>query len=222
MRQGEAFSPVAGPEVLGGGRYQIVRRLGEGGMGVVYEAYDRDRRHLVALKTLRAFDADALYRFKQEFRTVADVHHTNLVRLCELIATEDGEVFFTMELVHGVNFTRYVQRSPPSTSVPPASTVVIVEPAVRERDTVRPGSPARAEKRHAPTLTSPDVDRLRAALCQLAKGVHAIHAQEQPRPPAALRLGRRDPRRPVHGPPEPRSEQAADRGRDLAPTRRFP
>jgi serine/threonine protein kinase len=89
-------------------RYVVVRCVGQGGMGVVYEAFDRQRRHAVALKTLPRFDADALYRFKQEFRTLADVHHTNLVHLYELVASETGRAFFTMELVHGTDFARYV------------------------------------------------------------------------------------------------------------------
>src|SRR5580700_6810149 len=57
---------IAGtPEWRGNERYDVVRRIGEGGMGVVYEAYDRDRGHAVALKTVQVFAADALYRFKQ-------------------------------------------------------------------------------------------------------------------------------------------------------------
>src|SRR4051794_40201454 len=85
-------------------RYEIRRTLGEGGMGVVYEAFDRERQQLVAIKTLRHSDPGALSRIKQEFRTLAGVQHPNLVRLYELAATEGGEVFFTMELVRGTDF----------------------------------------------------------------------------------------------------------------------
>jgi hypothetical protein len=98
----------AGAQLLAG-RYRVVRRLGEGGMGVVYEAYDRDRAQSVALKTLPGFDADALYRFKREFRTLADLHHHNLVRLYELVAAEEGRAVFTMELVQGIDFLRYAR-----------------------------------------------------------------------------------------------------------------
>ena len=56
-------------------RYQLQRRLGSGGMGVVYEAFDTERRTNVALKVMRSVEAAALYRFKKEFRVLADLHH---------------------------------------------------------------------------------------------------------------------------------------------------
>jgi eukaryotic-like serine/threonine-protein kinase len=90
-------------------RYDVRRCIGTGSMGAVYEAFDRERRQPVALKKLRHFSPAALYLFKQEFRTLADVHHPNLVRLYELVATDAHDVFFTMELVRGTELLAHVR-----------------------------------------------------------------------------------------------------------------
>ena len=88
----------------GTARFEVVRRIGAGGMGVVYEALDRERNTPVALKTLRHLTPDSLIRFKHEFRALQDLHHDNLVSLGELFEHR-GRWFFTMELVRGVGRT---------------------------------------------------------------------------------------------------------------------
>ncbi len=68
----------------GTARFNILRRIGAGGMGVVYEAFDRERSCRVALKTLRQPGGEELLRLKTEFRALQDVQHRNLVSLGEL------------------------------------------------------------------------------------------------------------------------------------------
>jgi hypothetical protein len=78
-------------------------------MGVVFEAFDRERGQAVAVKTLLNFGAEALYRFKREFRALVDVQHPNLVRLYELVVSETDRACFTMELVRGPDFVEHVR-----------------------------------------------------------------------------------------------------------------
>ena len=150
-------------------RFTLVRRLGTGGMGVVYEAYDQERGELIALKTMRRVDPIALVWFKQEFRALSDITHPNLVNLYELFAVED-RWFFTMELVEGTDLVTYVKSRPE-----PVSFRVVVRHAPGEDETSHgPGlCPAHeTESRHTRLF---DEARLRDALGQLAQGIDVLH-----------------------------------------------
>jgi serine/threonine protein kinase len=87
-------------------RYEFLSMIGEGGMGIVYEAFDKRRRLRVALKTF-PFKPEGLRRFKREFRAVANLRHPNLVRLYDLGATE-GAIFYTMEILQGQDPCRFL------------------------------------------------------------------------------------------------------------------
>lgn len=164
-------------------RFQIVRRIGAGGMGVVYEAHDRERNAKVALKTLPFADAAALYRFKQEFRSLADVIHVNLVSLYQLISVGD-QWFFTMELVDGCSFLDYVR---PRTAGTGSTSRINQTPQRGEltQETVEfqtpPSTLAGSDETCTPfpmptVLGAANHERLRVALRQLAAGVCALHA----------------------------------------------
>jgi len=91
------------PGDLLGGRYEILQLLGEGGMGAVYKARDREVEHLVALKLIRPEMANhpvILARFKQELLTARQVTHRNVIRIYD-IAEAEGAKYITMEYVEG-------------------------------------------------------------------------------------------------------------------------
>lgn len=92
-------------------RFTLCRSLGSGGFGEVFEAYDHVRQHKVALKVPHEASPRTIFLVKQEFRTMADVAHPNLVNLFEL-HTQGPDWFFTMELVEGSNFYRRLQGEP--------------------------------------------------------------------------------------------------------------
>src|SRR5258706_5541947 len=96
-------APDAQVLAFGGGRFEVRGTLGSGGAGVVYRVFDRQLQREVALKHLRQASGRDLYRFKKEFRALADIVHPSLVALHELHAT-NGDWFFTMELIDGVSF----------------------------------------------------------------------------------------------------------------------
>ncbi len=184
-----AHDNIAEAPFLGSSRFAIQRRLGMGGMGVVYQAFDRERNQVVALKTLRDMDAATVVRFKREFRALADVSHPNLVSLYELVAIET-HIFFTMELVPGVSFLRWARGGGEDDPDPlDGDTVELSEIVVDapETDSTEPGKrghltprPRPARPRAAPVSSAPpaqlDLARLRPSLMQLAEGVAALHA----------------------------------------------
>jgi len=95
-------TPIELGRVLGH-RYEILQLLGEGGMGTVYKARDREVDRLVAVKVIRpelAQNADALHRFKQELVLARQITHRNVIRIFDL-GEADGMKFITMEFIDG-------------------------------------------------------------------------------------------------------------------------
>ncbi len=96
-------------ELDAGERYEIRRALGSGGVGVVYEALDRESGAIVAIKTLRDVTPDALYRLKREFRLLQGLQHRGVCQPYELFE-HAGRWFITMECVQGEELLRHVGR----------------------------------------------------------------------------------------------------------------
>ena len=92
------------------GRYQIVRPIGEGGMGTVYLAEQRDPiRRCVALKVIKlGMDtSQVLARFAKERQALAMMDHPNIARIFDAGATPKGRPYFVMEYIEGVPITQY-------------------------------------------------------------------------------------------------------------------
>jgi serine/threonine protein kinase/WD40 repeat protein len=83
------------------GEYRIIREIGRGGMGIVYEAEQEALGRLVALKVLRApADGECLLRFRREARAAARLHHTNIVPVFD-IGERDGIHYYAMQFIQG-------------------------------------------------------------------------------------------------------------------------
>ncbi len=93
-------------------RYEIIRLLGQGGMGAVYQARDRELERQVALKVIRAdmvASPEILKRFKQELILARQITHKNVIRIFDL-GEADGIKFITMEYIEGEDLQSILRR----------------------------------------------------------------------------------------------------------------
>src|SRR6516225_678774 len=109
-------SPLAGtrlqslaPRFPAIARYRVVRLLGEGGMGTVYEAEQDSPRRTVALKVIRPGLASdfLLKRFAREAQILGRLHHGGIAQVYDAGVAEGGQPYFVMELIAGVPLDRY-------------------------------------------------------------------------------------------------------------------
>ncbi len=140
-------------------------------MGMVFEAWDHEREMRVALKTLSVMSPNALFLFKEEFRSLAGILHENLVALYELNEHEN-QYFLSMEFVEGVEFLTAVHTTPPSVAESYRGALLnsdATETMPGEELAITPAGPAR--------VADPgDPEKVRAIMSQVAAGLTALHA----------------------------------------------
>lgn len=106
--------PIVGKFI--GGRYRVDRRLGAGGMGVVYAAEHVDLQRPVAIKVIRpeaATNRVGVERFHQEARTAGKLGHPNIVDVFDLGRLDDGRPFMVMPLLRGMDFEEVLHERGP-------------------------------------------------------------------------------------------------------------
>ncbi|WP_372894425.1 protein kinase [Stieleria sp.] len=114
---GDATVSMQVPSANRIGDYALVRELGRGGFGIVYEARHLRRNEPVALKTLprlkdgkarSSSEAERLHRFRREFRSLCEINHAHLAGM-QTLEVDGDRWFFTMDLVDGINFLDHVR-----------------------------------------------------------------------------------------------------------------
>ncbi len=94
-------------------RYQILKELGRGGMGIVFHAYDKQLKEQVAIKILSPLlsnDEDALQRLKREVSAARRITHSNIIRIHD-ISEINGLTFISMEYFHGTSLKDHIKRN---------------------------------------------------------------------------------------------------------------
>ena len=102
------------PRLLGG-RYRLEAKLGSGGMGVVYRATDQTMHRPVAVKLVRGVDGVTLDdevagRFLREAKNTARVQHENIIEVYDLGRSDQGDMYFVMELLEGESLSTMLRR----------------------------------------------------------------------------------------------------------------
>src|SRR5689334_13568697 len=95
------------------GRYRLDDRLGQGGMGVVYRAWDTVLERVVALKMVagaRDMDRDMRERFQREARSAAQLQHRNIVTIYDL-GEHEGRAYLAMEFLDGEDLQKRLART---------------------------------------------------------------------------------------------------------------
>jgi tetratricopeptide (TPR) repeat protein len=157
------------------GDFEIIRELGRGGMGVVYEAVQTSLNRRVALKILSpgiGLTPKAVDRFRREAAAAAKLHHTNIVPVYAT-GEVDGAHFYAMELIDGPSLDAVI-RQLRTNSQQPAAAVAL--------DLAATGAYAPPDPLSTPTPSSPSggpsvdrFDRIAAMIADVAEALHHAH-----------------------------------------------
>jgi serine/threonine protein kinase len=153
------------------GDFEIVRELGRGGMGVVYEARQTSLNRRVALKVLGAslgLTSRAVDRFRREAAAAARLHHTNIVPVYAT-GEQEGVHFYAMELIDGPSLDNVIRQMHAPCEVAPTDQAV-TGPYV-------PSQPTPTASGSASTPSSDRFDRAAAMVADVADALHHAHQQ---------------------------------------------
>jgi len=111
VRDDSCSTDLLPPDTILQGRYRIMRQLGRGGMGAVYEAIDLRLGHTVALKQSLADNAQVWKQFEREARLLARLNHPMLPRVSDYF-TDNQRAFFVMQFVDGHDLATLLAQQP--------------------------------------------------------------------------------------------------------------
>jgi len=146
-----------------GQRFEIRERLGSGSFGIVYEAFDHYRNRSVALKVLERASADAVARFKREFRNLAEVRHPNLASLYELLVVGEQWIL-SMELVRGMELLEHLAIAELQNSLVKLRTPADLEKTLKLRRTPKKSG-----------VSPVYINHVRETFQQLAEAITVLH-----------------------------------------------
>ena len=127
------------------GDYQIVREVGRGGMGLVYEARQKSLDRQVAIKVLPSLELDGddsltVQRFRRESQAAAGLHHTHIVPIFD-VGEQDGLFFYVMQFIDGCGIDQFVRHlksqtswNPSEFSAPPVIDKILENPSPNQSD----------------------------------------------------------------------------------------
>ena len=137
-------------------------RVGAGSFGTVYEAFDRQRNRVVALKVLSLVSPVTVARFKREFRTLAALRHPNLASLHELVVLGD-QWLLTMEMVRGTDLLEHL------------AFIELQESFLQQRPDFD-GDERMMMRRRGRTVSGLYIEQVRSAFQQLATALAVLHS----------------------------------------------